>query len=318
MEIIVTLAYFFLVRLVFFDYKLIRFNLFWKFVVFGLYGSAALTEIVMLGQYGPYSKEMVVEAYVIQLAPEFGGLVKEVYAVSNEPVKKGDPLFEMDPTQWIQRRDQAKAAYDLARDDYRRMKRAGSGAVALEQITSARDQMREAEAGLERSQYNVDHTTVVAPANGYAIDVQLRPGSFIRLKVPVMNFVVTDEYYLVAVVNQRAARWVDAGDEAEVALSLYPGRVFPAVVDSVIWGRGKAQLSATGQLPSAASVRAGEAAEYFGLRLRLKEPDEKFPLRFGAIGLAAIYTGEGPAVFKLLRQLEIRSESWLNYIYNPF
>jgi hypothetical protein len=37
MEVIVTLAYFFLVRMVFFDYKLLRFNMFWKFAVFGIY-----------------------------------------------------------------------------------------------------------------------------------------------------------------------------------------------------------------------------------------------------------------------------------------
>jgi hypothetical protein len=40
-------------------------------------------------------------------------------------------------------------------------------------------------------------------------------------------------------------------------------------------------------------------------------------LRFGASGLAAIYSGKCDAC-KFLRQLEIRSESWLNYVYNPF
>lgn len=318
MEIIVTIAYFFLVRLVFFDYKLLRFTLFWKFVVFGLYTAAALTEVVMLGQYDPYSKAMLVEAYVIQMAPEFGGIVKEVYAVGNKPMKKGDPLFEMDPARWIQKRDAAQASYDFASDEYRRLRRAGRGAVSQEQIVAAQDQMKEAEAVLEEAQYNVDHSTIVAPADGYPVNVVLRPGAFIRLKQPVLDFVATDEYFLVATVNQRAARWVDAGDEAEVALSLYPGRVLKAVVDDVIWARGKAQLSATGQLPSAATFRAGEAGEYFTVKLSLVDEDPSYPLRFGAIGLAAIYTGQGPSVFRLLRELEIRSESWLNYVYNPF
>ena len=49
MEILVTIAYVFLVRLVFFDYKLLRFTLAWKFAVFGLYAAAALTEIILLG-----------------------------------------------------------------------------------------------------------------------------------------------------------------------------------------------------------------------------------------------------------------------------
>ena len=108
MEIIVTIAYFFLVRLIFFDYKLLRFTLFWKFIVFGLYAAAALTEVILLGQYGPYSKEAAVEAYVVQMAPEFGGIVKAVYAEANKPMKKGDPLFEMDGAQWEERLLQAQ------------------------------------------------------------------------------------------------------------------------------------------------------------------------------------------------------------------
>jgi len=51
------------------------------------------------------------------------------------------------------------------------------------------------------------------------------------------------------------------------------------------------------------------------IRFKGEEPDR--PLRFGAAGLAAIYSGKCDAC-KFLRQLEIRSESWLNYVYNPF
>jgi hypothetical protein len=43
-----------------------------------------------------------------------------------------------------------------------------------------------------------------------------------------------------------------------------------------------------------------------------------FPLRFGASGLAAIYSSESPAALNLIRKIEIRSESFLNYLYNPF
>jgi len=123
--------------------------------------------------------------------------------------------------------------------------------------------------------------------------------------------------YLFATVNQKAARWVAAGNEAEVAFDLYPGRVFPAVVESVVWVRGRAQLTPSGQLPEASSG-GEEARQYFAVRLRLKQEDPAYPLRFGAIGLAALYTGKGLDVLRLLRMLEIRSESWLNYLYDPF
>jgi multidrug resistance efflux pump len=316
MEILITLAYVFLVRLVFFDYKLIPFNLFWKFLVFGLYAAAGLTEVILLGQYGPYSKTLGVEAYVIQLAPEWGGIVKEVHIEANQPVKKGDPVFTMDASQWEDRLAASRSDFDAARDEYQRLARAGkSGAVSREEIVSARDAMRSTEAEMEKAQYNVDHTTILAPADGYAVDLVLRPGAFIRLKAPVVTFISTEEFFLLATVNQRAARFIEPGDEAEIALKLYPGKVFDAVVEEVIWASGGLQLRPGGVIPVLDSL---EGSEEFALRLRLEHEDPEYPLRFGATGLAAIYTGKGPDVFKLLRQLELRSESWLNYLYNPF
>ena len=97
MELLITIAYFFLVRLIFFDYKLLRFNLFWKFMVFGIWIGALLTEVLALGQFAPYSKSAFVQTYVVQMAPEWGGKVAEVYAKPNVPIKEGDPLFQMAP-----------------------------------------------------------------------------------------------------------------------------------------------------------------------------------------------------------------------------
>jgi multidrug resistance efflux pump len=167
MEIIVTLAYFFLVRLVFFDYKLIRFNLFWKFVVFGIYIAAALTEIIMLGQYTPYSKEMIVESRVLQIAPEFGGIVKEVHAKPNVPLKKGDPLFEMDPKPWQDKVDSLKAQLAEAEEKYhveRRLVERGAG--VREKMINLKHEVDQLKADLGDAQYNLDNTVIKAPSDG--------------------------------------------------------------------------------------------------------------------------------------------------------
>lgn len=314
MELIVTIAYYFLVRLIFFDYKLIRFNLFWKFVVFGLYAAAAMTEILMLGQYTPYSKEGFVAAYVIPLGPEYGGIVSEVHIDANEPVEKGSPLFSMDPTPWQDKLEEAKAQYAVAKDTYDRLVRAGVGAVTALDIDTALQQMRAAQAERDKAQYNVNHSTVYAPSHGYAVNLQLRPGTYIRLKQPVMDFVSDDEYWVVGVVNQKAARWIASGNPVEVAFALYPGKVFPGKIDQVIWATAQAQLMPGGVLPQ---FKQMVQPEFFAFKVTVDE-DPDYPLRFGSQALVAVYTGKGAAVFKLLRQLEIRSESFLNYVYNPF
>ena len=316
MEILITIAYFFLVRLVFFDYKLLKFNMFWKFVVFGVYAAAALTEIIALGQFTPYSKELLVESRVLQIAPELGGIVKEVQAKANVPLKKGDPLFLMDPAPRQAKVDKIKGLVAEAQEKYdveRRLVKRGAG--AQERLVNYRAELDSLNGELALAQYHLDHTQVVAPSDGYVVNLQLREGVFIRLKTPVMTFVDTEEYYLIAKVLQKATQWLDPGDEVEVALEMYPGMVFPAEVESVVWAAGKAQISASGKLPT--QQQMGAPPEAYVVKIRFKGTDPDRPLRFGASGLAAIYSGKCDAC-KFLRQLEIRSESWLNYIYNPF
>ena len=315
MEILITIAYFFLVRLVFFDYKLIRFNLFWKFIVFGIYAAAALTEIIALGQFTPYSKELVVESRVLQIGPEYGGIVKEVQAKANVPMKKGDPLFLMDPAPHQAKVDQLTAEVAEAKEKYDvEAKLVKHGAGVLEKKVTLKTELDALQAELVKAQYHLDQTQIVAPSDGYVVNLQLRSGVFIRLKKPVLTFVDTEEYYLIAKVLQKATQWIKPGDPVEVALEMYPGKVFPAEVEDIVWAVGKIQLTASGALPTAGQTSVPDS---FAVKIRFKGDTGTYPLRFGAAGLAAIYSDKCDAC-KFLRQLEIRSESWLNYIYNPF
>jgi len=315
MEILITIAYFFLVRLVFFDYKLIRFNLFWKFIVFGIYSAAVLTEIIALGQFTPYSKELVVESRVLQIGPEYGGIVKQVQAKPNVPMKKGDPLFLMDPAPHQAKVDQLTAEVAEAQEKYQvEAKLVKHGAGVLEKKVNLKAELDAFRAELALQQYHLDQTQIVAPSDGYVVNLQLRPGVFVRLKKPVLTFVDTEQYYLVAKVRQRATQWLKPGDQVEVAMEMYPGKVLPAEVENIIWAVGRIQLTASGAIPIA---KEGGMPDSFAVKLRFKGDLSDYPLRFGATGLAAMYSDKCDAC-KFLRQLEIRSESWLNYLYNPF
>jgi hypothetical protein len=50
----------------------------------------------------------------------------------------------------------------------------------------------------------------------------------------------------------------------------------------------------------------------------MKEDDPDYPLKFGASGLVAMYSAGSADFLVLLRQIELQSESFLNYLYNPF
>lgn len=375
MELIVTIAYYFLFRLIFVDYKLLKFNMFWQFVVFGLYGLAVLVEVVSLGQYTPYSKTCYVQSYVVPMSPEFGGLLTKVHVKSNENVRKGDTLFQMDPSEWqfrvnemeaklasagtnvavlSQKVEEAKArvesteaSLETALTEYnqimeaaklnaaakitvenylRRVEnltaqlKADNASLKAQQIEYASEvsgqptDIAEAIASLELAKYNLKHTTILAPADGYVSYLQVHPGTYIRLKTPIMSFVCTDEYWLMTQFTQFGINRIQPGDTAEVALEMYPGEIFNAIVDEVYWSSGNAQGNISGQLPKENEIKQGSN---FMVKLRIIERPG-YPVRFGASGIVAVYTKNAADILIFLRKLEIQTESFLNYVYNPF
>jgi len=303
MEILVSIAYFSLVWLIFYRFKLIRFNLFWKFVVFGLYAMAALTEVVLLGQTTPYSKELIVERYVIPLAPIiYGGLVKEVHVTANTPLHKGDPIFSMDPEPWIDKLRRAEAnkkqaiaekraqqaslaeanrrLYDAKKLVPKRLMAAQELDIRTDRVNGIKANIRATEANIEslqaevdKQRYKVEHATITAPYDGYVVNLQLRPGAFIRLKAPVVTFVSTETIYLLAEVDQRAVQWIKKGDKADYALSMYPGEMFKAEVVDIIWATGRAQLSPGAYLPKEEQT---QTSDIFYIKERARNNFPKF------------------------------------------
>ena len=83
----------------------------------------------------------------------------------------------------------------------------------------------------------------------------------------------------------------------------------------MVWAVGDAQGIPGGVLPHTGQLKG---SELFMVRLRIKEPDPDYPLRFGASGLVAMYSSEAADFLLVLRRIELQSESFLNYLYNPF
>lgn len=376
MELLITLAYFFLVRMIFFDYGLLKFNLFWKFVVFGIYSLGIIVEVVMLGQYAPFSKDGFVRSYVLEIAPEYGGMVREVHVEPNTPIAQGAPLFEMDPTVWQDKVDLYEAQLAAANTDVAELnqqyvaataqvskarsdlatKRAEQVEIAdayaedavplirLEQVNqevaSAESDLQvalanqeaaklalDSEVGTEHTavaeilaelstaQYNLENTIVRAPHDGYVVNLQLRPGVNIRLKAPVLTFVSEERHFIVARILQRATQHINEGDPAEVAFDMYPGKVFPAQVESIVFATGETATGPSGKFPREMLMTS---SPFYLVRLKRVGEWPEHPLKFGARSTVAIYTNASPGFANFLRKLEVRSQSWLFYLYNPF
>jgi len=166
-------------------------------------------------------------------------------------------------------------------------------------------------AKLENAKWDLSQTTILAPGNGTMVNVMLRPGFFVA-GMPfneVMTFVDKD-YQIFALFNQNELHEVDPGNEAEITLDTYPGRVIKAHVDSIIWAQGQGQIEASGDLPKTTFV---PPPGRFPVKLVVDEKDKDVYLAAGARGAAAIYT-EHLAIIHIIRKVLMRVSSYLDYI----
>jgi multidrug resistance efflux pump len=187
-----------------------------------------------------------------------------------------------------------------------------SVAAARAQIATAKAQVDASRADVANKQWDLDQTSVYAPANGYAINVQLRPGSYVTAfpVAPAMSF-VEEVYQVIALYHQNELIAVEPGNEAEIALLTHPGRIIKAKVDSIVWAQGQGQVAQSGVLPQTGVFPA--APGRFPVKLDVADKDSELFLAAGATGDAAIYT-EHVAAIHILRKVIIRVGSITNYL----
>src|SRR5213596_3423121 len=123
-----------------------------------------------------------------------------------------------------------------------------------------RAQIAKSEADLINAKFDLEGTTHLAPANGRVANLALRPG--VRATqfatMPVMSFIEEDNPWLLAFYRQNELRYVEEGNEAEIYMMQYPGRIIKCVVDSILWATAQGQMPISGNLQSTLPIAAPE------------------------------------------------------------
>ena len=167
-------------------------------------------------------------------------------------------------------------------------------------------------AQLENAKWELSQTTVYAPSDGYAINVQLRPGSMTAAfpVTPAMTFVETT-YQVIGLFGQNELHQVAPGNEAEFTLNTHPGRIFKAKVDSIIWAQGQGQSPLSTQLPQ--TGMAPLPPNRFPVKFTVDPRDSDVFLPAGSVGAGAIYT-DGMVAIQILRRVFLRVTAKLDYL----
>lgn len=183
----------------------------------------------------------------------------------------------------------------------------------LSEIAQARAALMQLRAQIAESRWQLQQTTFRAPANGTVVNLQLRVGSYaaaIPLS-PVMSF-VEDEQWVLAMYSQNELRNVAPGDEAEIALKVFPDRIIKTQVDSVVWSSGTGQLPLSGTVPGNTTTSPIPPGK-FAVRLKPHGKDAHTFLPMGAQGQGAIYTQHGHMVH-IIRKVILRVGTKIDWL----
>ena len=214
---------------------------------------------------------------------------------------------------------QAQLAAATANEAQVMQKLSGRVNGELASVVAARADIATAQAGVDASrasvadaQWNLDQTAMYAPADGYAINVQLRPGAIVVPfpMAPAMTF-VENETVVIALYAQNEVRLVEPGNEAEFTLGMYPGRVIKATVDSIVWAQGQGQVPQSATLPQTGVFP--QVPGRFPVKFAIAEKDRELFLAAGAAGAGAVYTEYG-AIFHIIRKVIVRVGSITDYL----
>ena len=174
------------------------------------------------------------------------------------------------------------------------------------------------QAELDQARFYLDNTLMVAPEDGYVINLQVRPGMVagdIRFGA-IASFICDADRYLLANFFQENLKYVKPGQPVEARDRSVSGTDLHGQ-GARRSGRGAAQGSCcrAAPCPNFQYVPTELPQGQFAVAIRLDDPDQsKFPI--GTQGRATIYTNPTSG-FAILRRIGIRAYTWFNWLY-PF
>jgi RND family efflux transporter MFP subunit len=291
--------------------KIVPWNTFWK-------ASPAIWMILLFVvlfipmNWGAPSGPLVVLRQSVAIVPNVAGEVIDVPVEANKPLKAGDILFRIDPVPYAATVKQVEAQLKLAEinlDRAKQLEQRQAGALATVQQREA--EVEQLKAQLESARWNLDKTTVRAPADGFVTNVGLRKGARVAAAPisAVMAFVETSETAVGMQVHQAYARNITPGQPVELAFKFIPGRIFTGRVVSLLQATAQGQVSTGGTAVMASDIQHTPLA----VRMQMDDQAVAASIPAGATGEAAIFTSSA-APTHVIRRIMLRMTAYLNYV----
>lgn len=119
---------------------------------------------------------------VAEVRPQVSGIIQKRLFNEGAVVKKGQQLYQIDPSSYQAAYDKAKASLDATRNLAERYKRlVESRAISRQQFDDADASYRQAQADLRMAQINLEYTKVLAPIDGRISRSNVTEGALVSI-----------------------------------------------------------------------------------------------------------------------------------------
>jgi RND family efflux transporter MFP subunit len=170
-----------------------------------------------------------VRADIVQVTPDVAGLVSRVFVANDQPVKRGEPLFQIDRERYALALRQAQGAVAMQQAALReaRVEAARNhqlGELVPAEITQQGDaKVAQGEAALDEAiatrdvaALNLRRTLVLAPTNGVMSDLTLRAGDYVSPGKPVLALIDSSSLRIEGYFEETKLAHVHVGQAATI------------------------------------------------------------------------------------------------------
>jgi RND family efflux transporter MFP subunit len=214
---------------------------------------ALLAALGMYQRYStqPWTRDGQVRANVVGIASRVAGPIVKIPIRDNQQVKKGDLLFEIDPSTYIatvnncgaklqqaqaaevqtkQELDRQTTLYQTKVNDLRDLQNAQDSYVAAEANTAA------AQADLQTAQLNLSYTKIFAPVDGYLTNMNTSAGTYVYAGEQLLALVDASSFWIAAYFMETQLHHLQDGGKASITFIGRNNEPFDGVIESVAWG----------------------------------------------------------------------------------
>jgi multidrug resistance efflux pump len=147
-------------------------------------------------------------------------------------------------------------------------------------------------AQLDNAQWELEQTTIRAPAEGYASAMALAVGARVLPARSALSFILADDVTLVGVFSQNGFQSIKLGATVKLVFANTPGHIYTSTVGNIMQGVGQGQIAVSGILARAESI--GTSLDYPAL-INIPADMDRNMLRLGMVGSATVISDDaGP------------------------